>query len=86
MCALIDSLNRHEYKFLLEIAFRESAKTSYAKIDFIRNICYGWSKMMFYTCYESEASENNLLDIALELQTNKYLINDFGQLFFGDDG
>lgn len=84
MCEDIDDLDEHKFKYYLEIAFRESAKTSFAKIEFIRNIVYGWSKMMFYTSYEQDIAENNLLDIALELQTNKFLINDFGQLFFDE--
>lgn len=42
--------------------------------------------MMFYICYEDGIAENNLLDIALELQTNQYLIADFGQLYFDQTG
>lgn len=86
LCDRIDRMNAWEHQYQLDIAFRESAKTSYAKMDFIRNIVYGWSKMMFYICYEDGIAENNLLDIALELQTNQYLIADFGQLYFDQTG
>ncbi len=82
MCKNFDNMNAWEFQYLLNIAFRESAKTSFAKIDFIRNIVYKWSSMMFYISYEETIASSNLLDIALELQTNRYLLADFWQLYF----
>lgn len=41
---------------------------------------------MFYVSYEQEIAESSLLDIALELQTNKYILTDFWQLYFDESG
>ena len=67
---------------VLFITFRESAKTSIAKIKIIHSICYNEKKFIIWTSYDNKKAEANLYDIALELQTNKRIIADFGQLFF----
>ncbi len=67
---------------LILVTFRESAKTSLAKIKLIHNICYAKKKFIIWTSYDQAKAEANLYDIALELQTNKKLIADFGNLFF----
>jgi len=71
-------------RFLLEIMFRESAKTVWAKIKTIHNICYKAKYFNIYACYDKTKAQGHLFDIALELQTNKRLIRDFGQLFYDD--
>lgn len=67
---------------LILVTFRESAKTSLAKIKIIHNICYSKKRFQIWTSYDQTKAEANLYDIALELQTNKKLIADFGNLFF----
>jgi len=37
-----------------------------------------------YCCFDKAKAKSHVYDIAIELQTNKYLIEDFGQLFFDD--
>ena len=84
MARNFDDLVKWDYRFLVLCWFRDSAKTSFAKIDFIRNIVYWMKEMMFYCCYDEKKSENALFDIWLELQTNKYILEDFWQLYFDD--
>jgi len=62
--------------------FRESAKTSLAKIKVIHSICYAKKKFIVWTSFDKAKAAQNTYDIALELQTNKKIISDFGQLFF----
>ncbi len=74
------------YTYLILLAFRESAKSSLAKIKIIHDICYKKKKLISYVCYEKERSGEALFDIATWLQTNKALIQDFGNLFYSSDG
>ncbi len=62
--------------------WRESAKTTLAKIKIIHNICYKKKFFNIWASFDQAKAEANLFDIVLELQTNGRLINDFGQLFF----
>lgn len=64
------------------IAFRESVKTTIAKMKILHAVCYGYKRFCVWTSYDESKAEANLYDIALELQTNQALIADFGQLFF----
>jgi hypothetical protein len=84
MCKLLDKVKNTELRYLVICGFRDSAKTSFAKMDFIRNIVFNRKEMMFYCCYDENKSENALFDIALELQTNERILADFGQLYFDD--
>lgn len=63
------------------IMFRESAKTSFAKILLTWLICHKYRNYINVDSFDKENSERVLFDIVVELQTNKLLINDFGQLF-----
>lgn len=68
------------------IAFRESAKTSYAKLFIIWLICY---KKRFYInvdSFDRENAERILFDIAFEMVNNKRLRADFGILFSKERG
>ena len=56
--------------------------TSIAKIKIIHNIVYNKKKFNIWTSFDQKKAESNLFDIALELQTNKKLISDFGQMFY----
>ena len=74
--------NNERFKYLVLMAFRESAKTSLAKIKIVRDICYKRKSLISYVCYEKEASKAALFDIAKWLQTNQTIIDDFGLLYF----
>lgn len=69
------------FTFLILLGFRESAKTTLAKIKVVRDICYKRKKLVSYVCYEKEKSGEALFDIATWLQTNKLIVHDFGNLF-----
>jgi hypothetical protein len=64
------------------IAFRESAKTSIAKIFVIWCILYRKKKYINYDSYDKSNSEAALFDIAVSLQTNKKILSDFGALYY----
>lgn len=70
-----------EYNELLWIAFRESGKTTLAKILLTWVIVFAHKRYISYGSYVSENSENALFDIIVWLQTNKRIIKDFGFLY-----
>ena len=78
----IKGLLKHDYKHLLWIMFRESAKTSIAKIFITYCIVYKKKRFINYDSYDKGNAEAALFDIATWLQTNEALITDFGQLFY----
>ena len=80
-----DPKTRDRFKYLILCGFRESAKTSLAKIKIVHDICYRRKRLIGYVCYEKEASGEALFDIVTWLTTNKRIIGDFGNLFDGDD-
>jgi hypothetical protein len=63
------------------IMFRESAKTSFAKIGVIYLIVYRLADYINVDSYDKSNAERILFDVVYELQTNRRLINDFGELF-----
>lgn len=77
-------LSFEDIQHLLVIGFRESAKTVWAKIKLIHNIVYQKKMFNIYCCFDKAKAKSHVYDIAVELQTNKYIIEDFGQLFFDD--
>lgn len=64
------------------ITFRESAKTSIAKIFVTWCILYKKKKYINYDSYDKSNSEAALFDIAVSLQTNKKILADFGQIYY----
>jgi hypothetical protein len=80
-----DPENKQTFNYLILCAFRDSAKTSLAKIKVVRDICYKRRSLIGYVCYEKEASAEALFDIVMWLTTNKKIIRDFGNLFHGDN-
>lgn len=64
------------------IAFRESAKTSVAKIFATWCVLYRKKKYINYDSYDKSNSEAALFDIAVSLQTNKKILADFGALYY----
>lgn len=63
------------------IAFRESAKTSIAKIFLVWLIAYKKKKYINADSYDKENAERILFDVVLALQTNYKLKADFGELY-----
>src|SRR3990167_4547257 len=61
--------------------FRESEKSSIAKMYVIYCICYRKKRFINYDAYDKGNAEAALFDIATWLQTNKRIIADFGYLF-----
>lgn len=64
--------------------FRESAKTSLAKISIIHAIVYKKTNFTIWVSYDEKKAASNLFDVAVQLQTNERLIGDFGQLFYDE--
>lgn len=64
------------------IMFRESAKTSIAKIFIVWCICYKKKEYINYDSYAKENAEAALFDIAVWLQTNPKIVSDFGNLYY----
>lgn len=76
-----NKLTKKEINELALIGFRESAKTSIAKIYIIYLICYKKKSYINIDSFDKENAERFLFDIVVELQQNQRLIADFGQLF-----
>lgn len=65
--------------------YRESAKTSIAKIGLVKKICYAEKHFIPWVSYDQKKAAANLYDVALALQMNKRILEDFGQLFYESD-
>jgi hypothetical protein len=63
------------------IAFRESGKTSLAKMFLVWNICYQFKHYINWDSYDRKSGEMSLFDVITWLQTNEKLIADFGHLY-----
>lgn len=63
------------------IAFRESAKTSFAKILLVWLICNGYKRYINVDSFDKENAERVLFDVVVELQTNKRIKADYGELY-----
>jgi len=67
------------------IAFRESAKSTIAKLALIVwAICFEKKHYINVDSFMKENSEAFLFDVAISLQTNELILRDFGNLYFGD--
>lgn len=76
-----DKLVKGELRDVLWIAFRESAKTTIAKMFVEWCICFRKKTYIAWDSYDGSNAESALFDIALTLQTNKRILKDFGQLY-----
>lgn len=63
------------------IAFRESGKTSIALMLLVYSICYEKYEYINVDSYDSVNAKRLLFDCVLELQTNKRILNDFGNIY-----
>jgi len=81
----LENLNRNsiqgKYRELGLIAFRESAKTSLIKAYILWAILYKKYPYIIVDSYEKSNSETILFDIIVQLQTNKKILHDFGQVY-----
>jgi phage terminase large subunit-like protein len=68
------------------IAFRESAKTSYAKLFIIWLIAFSKKRYINVDSFDRENAERILFDIAFEMVNNARLRSDFGVLFSKERG
>ncbi len=68
------------------IAFRESAKTSYAKLFIIWLIAFEKRRYINVDSFDRENAERILFDIAYEMVNNSGLKSDFGVLFSKERG
>jgi len=62
--------------------FRESWKTVYVKYFYIWCIVYKKKRFQLFVAFSKKDAEAKLFDIAIQLQTNKRLTDDYWQLFF----
>lgn len=76
-----DKLMKGVYDEGAWIAFRESAKTTIAKVMVTRAICLKLKKYINWDSYDKENAEAALFDIATWLSTNQRLIADYGHLY-----
>lgn len=78
----LDKMNKNQLIGALWEAYRESAKTTLAKIKVIHNVVFAKKHFNIWASFDQKKAEANLFDVAIQLQTNKKLIADFGQLFY----
>jgi len=77
----IKDLMEGKYREVAWIAFRESAKTSIAKIFLVWLICYNKRKYLNVDSFDKENAERILFDVVVELQMNPRILSDFGELY-----
>lgn len=77
----IKALMEGTYREVAWVMFRESAKTSFAKIFLIWLIVYNKRKYLNVDSFSITNAERILFDVVLALQTNGKLKADFGELF-----
>lgn len=80
----MEKLDNGELNAAAWIAFRESAKTSLAKIFVQWLISFNKRHYINYDSFDKNNSESALFDIILSLQTNEKLKADFGELYNED--
>ena len=74
------------YDSVAWIAFRESSKTTIAKLALVVwSICFEKKHYINIDSFMKEDAEAFLFDVAIALQTNELLLRDFGNLYFGDN-
>lgn len=76
-----EDLLKGEIKEVMHLAFRESGKTSFAKLFIIYLICFKKKLYINVDSHDKENAERILFDVAFELSNNNRLKADFGTLF-----
>jgi phage terminase large subunit-like protein len=77
----IKDLMEGKYREVMWCMFRESAKTSLAKIYLIWLICYAKRKYINVDSFSVINAERILFDVVFELQTNQKIKTDFGDIY-----
>lgn len=77
----IKDLMSGKYREVAWIMFRESAKTSFSKIFLTWLIVYKKRLYINVDSHSTTNAERILFDVILNLQTNKLIVSDFGQLY-----
>src|SRR5690348_17349009 len=72
--------------YLIWMMFRESAKTTVARMFVVYCICMNKKRYINWDSYDKENAEAALFMVATSLQGNKKIIADFGQLYWIDRG
>lgn len=75
-----DLLNGDIMEVML-LAFRESAKTSLVKELLVYTIAYNLEDFIVWDSYDEGNSKRALFDMVVEMQTNKRIKEDFGELY-----
>lgn len=70
---------------LILIAFRESAKTAFARMFVIYCIVLRRKRNIAWVGHDLKKARKNLLGVSNELQSNRRLIRDFGQLYYEEE-
>lgn len=73
-------------KNVMFTGFRNCWKTVLAKYFIIWSICYKKYRYIEFYCYDKTKAKDRLFDVALQLQTNKKLLNDYWNLFYEQGG
>lgn len=68
-------------KNVLLIGFRESAKTFWAFVKFVHNICYKKKRFQMFYCFDQNKAGNRMYDVVVALQSNLRIRSDFWTLF-----
>ena len=77
-------LEAGKFKYLLWAMFRDSAKSSIGGvIDAVYDICYNKKHYINFDAEDKGNAEQALFDITVALQTNEYILEDFGHLYNG---
>jgi hypothetical protein len=77
-------LESQEINELAWIAFRESAKSSFAKLFLVYLICYRKAMYINVDAFDKTNAERILFDVTVHLQRNQRIIHDFGELYTTD--
>ncbi|MFA6475736.1 MAG: hypothetical protein WCV88_06145 [Patescibacteria group bacterium] len=77
----LKDLTERKIRELAWVMFRESAKTSFAKIYLIWLIIYKKKKYLNVDSFDKANAESILFDVVTSLQTNQKILADFGELY-----
>lgn len=81
---LFNILEREDWEMLWIIGFREFGKTLLVIADILRHIVFKKANFVGIVSADGKKSGNHTYNLAVQLQTNQRLIEDFGQLYFGE--
>lgn len=77
----LEDLMEDKYREIAWLMFRESSKTSFAKIFLLWLITYNKRRYINVDSFDKENSERILFDVVVEMQTNPRYKSDFGEMY-----